>query len=119
MKPFFRPCLALVTILGAACAAETSPETNPEEFDWRADWKVEEGFSIDIDTQGYELPTAIAFVPSPGHGPQDPLYFVTELLGTLKLVTNNRTVYTFAEGFLRSDPPFDSQATIAGMAGRV
>src|SRR5882724_10496930 len=45
------------------------------------------------------MPTAIAFVPTPGPGPKDPLYFVTELRGVLKVVTNDRTVTTFAEGF--------------------
>jgi glucose/arabinose dehydrogenase len=31
------------------------------------------------------------------------LYFVTELRGKIKVVTNDRTVYTFAEGFLQSE----------------
>jgi hypothetical protein len=42
---------------------------------------VPEGFSISIDTEGYHYPTAIAFVPTPGNDPKDPLYFVTELRG--------------------------------------
>ncbi len=66
---------------------------------WESDWQVAEGFSLDIDTMGYEFPTAIAFVPNPGGGPEDPLYFVTELRGTLKVVTNDRTVHIFAQDF--------------------
>jgi len=79
-----------------------SKEAKPEEktiFDWRSVWAVEEGFSISIDTQGYHFPSAIAFVPKPGKGPKDPLYFVTEIRGKVKVVTNDRTVYTFAEDF--------------------
>ncbi|MEZ4546326.1 MAG: hypothetical protein R3B51_00730 [Thermodesulfobacteriota bacterium] len=34
--------------------------------------------------EGYHLPSAIAFVPEPGSGPKDPLYFVTELGERLK-----------------------------------
>ncbi len=55
-----------------------------------------EGFSLHRDTEGYRFPTAIAVVPNPGHEPGDPLYFVTELQGTIKVVTNDRSVHTFA-----------------------
>jgi hypothetical protein len=72
--------------------------------DWRPEWAVGEGLALARDTAGYNLPTAIAFVPQPGAGPNDPLYFVTELRGTVKVVTNDRTVYTFAEGLISSRP---------------
>jgi glucose/arabinose dehydrogenase len=79
-------------------------DTEPAVRGWRSDWAVEDGFSLKIDTEGYSRPSAIAFVPSPGGGPKDPLYFVTELRGTVKVVTNDRTVYTFAENFFVSHP---------------
>ncbi|MCL4243666.1 MAG: glucose dehydrogenase, partial [Candidatus Dadabacteria bacterium] len=47
--------------------------------DWKDDWTLVENFAIDIDTEGYRFPSAIAFVPEPGTGPKDPLYFVSEL----------------------------------------
>lgn len=72
--------------------------------DWRQEWAVDEGLSLARDTAGYKLPTAIAFVPQPGSGPKDPLYFVTELRGTVKVVTNDRTVYPFVEGLIASRP---------------
>ena len=75
-----------------------------EEFDWRADWAVPEGFALQIDTEGYQFPTAIAFVPEPGPDPKDPLYFVTELRGQVKVVTNDRSIYTFAENFFQLQP---------------
>ncbi|MCB0213949.1 MAG: PQQ-dependent sugar dehydrogenase, partial [Anaerolineae bacterium] len=70
-----------------------------DAFDWKSDWAVADDFSINIDTEGYSLPTAIAFVPNPGDDPKDPLYFVTEIRGQVKVVTNDRTIYTFAEDF--------------------
>jgi glucose/arabinose dehydrogenase len=73
-------------------------------FDWRSDWAVAEGFTIVEDTTGYHFPSAIAFVPQPGPDPKDPLYFVTELRGTIKVVTNDRTILTFAESVFRFNP---------------
>jgi glucose/arabinose dehydrogenase len=76
----------------------------PTSFDWRADWAVPEGFALQIDTEGYTFPTAIAFVPEPGSGPKDPLYFVTELRGRVKVITQDRSTYTFAEDFFQLQP---------------
>lgn len=73
-------------------------------FDWRSEWAVSEGFGLQIDTEGYQFPTAIAFVPNPGTGPQDPLYFVTELRGQIKVITNDRSIHTFAENFFQLQP---------------
>jgi Glucose / Sorbosone dehydrogenase len=75
------------------------------EYDWQEDWIVQPGFSLDVDTAGYKFPTSIAFVPDPGTHAKDPLYFVGELRGTIKVVTNDRSVYTFAEDFFQSIPP--------------
>jgi glucose/arabinose dehydrogenase len=68
------------------------------------DWAVEDGFALSMDTEGYDHPSAIAFVPNPGQGPKDPLYFVTELRGKVKVVTNDRTTFTFADKFFLSRP---------------
>jgi hypothetical protein len=76
-----------------------TPPQNIKSFDWRSDWAVASGFSITPDSAGYSFPTAIAFVPNPGPAPKDPLYFVTEIRGSVKVVTNDRSVYTFASGF--------------------
>ncbi len=82
------------TILFLSMGAVVSAQTT---FDWRSDWAVADGFTIVEDTTGYHFPSAIAFVPEPGPDPKDPLYFVTELRGTLKVVTNDRSIFTFAE----------------------
>lgn len=78
-------------------------QQNPP-YDWRKDWAVSEGFALSIDTEGYNFPTAIAFVPEPGPGPKDPLYFVAELRGKVKVITNDRSIYTFAEDFFQLHP---------------
>lgn len=86
-------------LLGARGAE--SQDTN----DWRADWEVREGFQLEIDSDGYDFPTAIAVVPRPGSAPGNPRYFVTELRGQVKVVTNDGTVRTFASGFTVTRPP--------------
>lgn len=86
--------LILAVVLAASAPGVRA---EPVVFDWRTEWQVADGFSISRDSDGYELPTAIAFVPDPGPGPKDPLYFVCEIRGRIKVVTNDRSVFTFAE----------------------
>ena len=95
-------CLGLLVAGLAGCTA--APQSPEPVFDWREDWAIEEDFALEIDTTGYHFPTAIAFVPEPGEAPQAPLYFVTELSGTVKVITNDRTVHTFAQDFFRLEP---------------
>jgi hypothetical protein len=87
---------------------------------WKQEWGAARGFAIERDAGGFQLPTAIAFVPQPGPAPDDPLYFVTELGGTVKVVTNDRSVHVFATDFMDLEPegelPHDKTAEI-GLAG--
>ncbi|MEQ9617758.1 MAG: PQQ-dependent sugar dehydrogenase [Deltaproteobacteria bacterium] len=62
------------------------------------------------------MPSAIAFIPNPGKKPKDPLYFVTELRGRVKVVTNDRTIYTFSEDFFKLKPSEELPA-LAGELG--
>jgi glucose/arabinose dehydrogenase len=120
MRQFILGCF-IVILLVVACTSNSEPGAREEvAFDWRSDWAVQEGFTIEIDTEGYSLPTSIAFVPHPGTGPKDPLYFVTELRGQVKVVTNDRTIYTFAEEFFpltvaKELPSAEGQAGLAGI----
>jgi hypothetical protein len=99
--------LAGIAITTALTGCETQPLATPtihaSPDDWRSDWAVRRGYSVSRDASGFTLPTAIAFVPTPGKGPKDPLYFVAELHGAVKVVTNDRTVLTFAQDFFRLD----------------
>ena len=67
---------------------------------WKDDWALADDFNMTIDTGGYSLPSEIAFISNPGKLPSDPLYFVLELKGKLKVVTNDRTVHTYSENIL-------------------
>ncbi len=53
---------------------------------------------------GLRLPVDIAFVPHPGADPGDPLLYVTELYGTIKVVTRDGHVSNYATNLLNFDP---------------
>jgi hypothetical protein len=68
-------------------------------------WKpVPTGYKVEIVAKGFQLPVNIAFVPDPGSQPMDPLFYVTELYGTIKVVTKNGTVLTYADSLLNFAP---------------
>lgn len=108
-----KPLLLILLLVSTLAYAVEAP------YDVRDDWALQDNFEIEKDTEGYHLPSAIAFVPDPGGGPEDPLYFVTELRGSIKVVTNDRTVHTFAEGFFELKPreELPSQSGEMGLAG--
>ena len=114
--------LAFLTSVGQTANAQQTVDRRRRVLppapvrDWRSDWQPEEGFILSRDSEGFRLPTAIAVVPDPGRGPKDPRYFVTELRGAVKVVTNDRTVHTFAKDFFRLTPQMEIPA-IEGEVG--
>lgn len=92
--------ILLSSLLLSAGQMASAQQTEPAAPDWRDDWELAENLTMEIDTQGYSFPSHITFVPEPGTAPDDPLYFVTELKGTIKVVTNDRKVHTFARDVL-------------------
>ena len=92
--------MSLLMATGMASGAALGQESAAGAFDWRDDWELADGLTMDIDSEGFALPVQVAFVPEPGAAPDDPLYFVVELKGNIKVVTNDRTVHTFAKDFL-------------------
>jgi glucose/arabinose dehydrogenase len=68
---------------------------------------MEPGFTIDVVAEDFQLPVHIAFVPNPGPNPDDPLFYVTELYGAIKVVTNDFTVSDYATGLLNFNPTGD------------
>jgi hypothetical protein len=94
-------CAAFISgLLWLVPAHDARAQGTTSEPDWKDDWSLVSGFAMDEDTEGFNLPSDIEFIPNPGTGPDDPLYFVLELKGTLKVVTNDRTVHTFAQDFI-------------------
>jgi glucose/arabinose dehydrogenase len=102
-----------------AAIALTTGWATSQQYDPTSDWGIESGFVITVDSVGFNLPTAIAMVPQPGDGPEDPIYYVTELGGKVKVVTNDRSVHTFAEDFFELKPKADLPSTggEVGLAG--
>jgi glucose/arabinose dehydrogenase len=64
----------------------------------------EPGFFVEEVAGGFKLPTNIAFVPNPGPNPDDPLFYVTELYGTIKVVTRDFSVSDYATNLLNFNP---------------
>lgn len=83
------------------------------------DWVAIKDHTIVVENRGWSFPVEIAFVPNPGSRPKDPLYYVSELRGTIKVVTNDRSVLTYAENVNAYRPPTELPNELAevGLAG--
>jgi glucose/arabinose dehydrogenase len=79
----------------------------------------EPGFVIEEVAGGFQLPVNLAFVPNPGSNPGDPLFYVNELYGTIKVVANDFTVSDYATGLLNFNPtgafPGSGEQGLAGL----
>lgn len=111
---------ALLLMVAVVGLMFTLGKEEPVPFDWRDDWEVKSGFTISQESKEFNFPSSIAFIENGGSGPKDPLYFVTELRGAIKVVTNDRSVFTFAENFFklkpRSElPSYDGEIGLAGI----
>jgi glucose/arabinose dehydrogenase len=77
------------------------------------------GFIVEEVVGGFQLPVNIAFVPNPGPDPDDPLFYVNELYGTIKVVTRDYTIGTYATGLLNFNPtgafPGSGEQGLAGI----
>jgi glucose/arabinose dehydrogenase len=83
-------------------------------------WSVRPGYAIEVFATGFQLPVNIAMVPNPGPHPGDPLFYVAELYGTVKVVTRDGTVRDYATGLLNFSPtgnfPGSGEQGLAGLA---
>ncbi len=81
---------------------------------------LQAGFALDVVASGLRMPVNIAFVPGAGTQPLDPKFYVTELYGTIKVVTNDGTVATYASNLLNYTPsgafPGSGEQGLAGIA---
>ncbi|WP_425397305.1 PQQ-dependent sugar dehydrogenase [Aeoliella sp.] len=62
------------------------------------------GYVIEEVGNDYRLPVNITFVPNPGPNHDDPLYYVTELYGSIQVVTRDGTKHEFATALLDYNP---------------
>ncbi len=106
------------TYLGSA--GQTSPDLSTLARGSPVPWTVvQPGFEVEIVATGFQLPVNIAFLPNPGPNSNDPLYYVTELYGTIKMVTRGGTVSNYASNLLNFDPggsfPGSGEQGLAGI----
>lgn len=68
---------------------------------------------------GFQLPVNVAMIPNAGTAPNDPAFYVTELYGTIKVVTNDGTVSNYATNLLNFNPtgnfPGSGEQGLAGL----
>lgn len=78
------------------------------------------GYKVDVIAGGFQLPVNIAFIPNAGPDPEDPIFYVTELYGTIKVVRRNGTVSNYATNLLNFSPtglfPGSGEQGLAGIA---
>lgn len=84
-------------------------------------WSVRQpGFVVEHVAGGLQLPVSIAFVPDPGDEPDAPFFYVTELYGSVKVVTRDGQVHDFVTGLLNAVPngafPGAGESGIGGIA---
>jgi glucose/arabinose dehydrogenase len=81
---------------------------------------VQPGYRIDTVADDLQLPTDIAFVPNPGLGPKDPLLYVTELYGSIKVINRDGSGGDYATGLLNFNPngrfPGSGELGVTGIA---
>ncbi len=106
------------TYVGAS--GQTTPNFSTLARSLPVPWVASDGYRVDVVASGLQLPVNIAFVPNPGTGPTDPLYYVTELYGTIKVVRNDGVVGDYVTGLLNFDPtgffPGSGEQGVTGIA---
>jgi glucose/arabinose dehydrogenase len=70
-------------------------------------WTARPGYVVEEFAEDLQLPVNIAMVPDPGPHAGDPLMYVTELYGTVKVVTRDGTAHDYETGLLNFDPTGD------------
>jgi glucose/arabinose dehydrogenase len=77
----------------------------------QASWELREGFKIEKVVSDLALPVNLAFVPKPKKDKGTPLFYVTELYGRIKVVTNELEASVFADNLLNYEPDFKMPGT--------
>ena len=84
---------------------------------WRV---VHPGYKVELVATGFQLPVNIVFNPIPTDNPEAPLFYVTELYGNIKVVTNNGNISEYATDILNFNPignfPGSGEVGLTGLA---
>jgi len=77
-------------------------------------WEVKQpDYVVQNVANDLQLPVDIAFVPHPGTDPGDPLLYVTELYGTIKVITRDGHESNYASGLLNFNRPATSRDRVS------
>lgn len=88
-----------------ALASQTTPDFSTPVRDATVPWTVlQAGFLVEVVATGLQLPVNIAFVPNRDPNANGPLFYVSELYGTIKAVYPDGTMGDYATGLLNFDP---------------
>jgi PKD repeat protein len=87
-----------------AQAGQTSPDFSSLVQGAAVPWTALPGYVVEVVASGFQLPVNIAFVPAPGPEADAPLYYVSELYGSIKVVGRDGSVRNYATGLLNFDP---------------
>ena len=103
-----------------ATSGQTQPSFNQLARGFDIPWlPMQEGYRVEVIAEGFTMPVNVAFVPDPGTEPDDVLFYVTELYGQIKTVSNDGTVGTYASGLLNYTPsgafPGDGEQGLTGI----
>lgn len=94
-------------------------EAGPQGKDTARPWVPRPGYAVEIFATGFQLPVNIAMVPDPGPHAGDPLMYVTELYGNVKVVTRDGAVKDYETELLNFNPtgnfPGSGEKGLAGI----
>lgn len=79
----------------------TAASALPDAPGWVA---MQPGFKVEQVVGGFQLPVNIAFVPNAPLAANEPLFYVTELYGTIKVVTTDGSVSVYRGGLVDFTP---------------
>ncbi len=77
----------------------------------QGNWELREGFKVEKVLSGLSLPVNLSFVPNSKKAKGSPLFYVTELYGKIKVITNEFEVSVFADNLLNYEPDFKIPGT--------
>jgi glucose/arabinose dehydrogenase len=81
---------------------------------------LQAGYEVETVAGDLQLPVDIAFVPDPGSKPGSPVLYITELYGTIKVISRDGTVSDYADDLLNFNPtgnfPGSGEQGLAGIA---
>lgn len=104
----------------AVPAMAAAPDFKRQVAAARIPWAIRQpGYRIERFAAGFQLPVNVAFLTNPGPAPEDPFFYVTELYGSVQMVTRGGVISPFATGLLNFDPtgsfPGSGEKGLAGI----